>query len=155
MDKDAKGIQLTADQARRALVFSEAVVTAAFKEVLMNEPQNSTASFFDMRPTMGRSEPILTGGSAADCLAPQAPYKVGSPPQCSSDREGIPNLTIVIPPDVDQYAVIGFGDVHEWAMLNDVTWKKVNVTSRLGMQEIDVLRMLAVALLREKHGDLK
>jgi len=197
----------------------------------MSETQGADASFFDMMyptvyPTKMPSEPILTGGSAADCLAAQAPDKVGSPCQCCSGRgvvrafdygtlmskqsscpkcggtgidievvsenmaaggvgrdvrgatplytamnsaksedmmadyigaekSGIPNMTIAHSVGGDRYALVGFGDVHEWVMRNDVAWKKVNVESpRLGMQEIDVLRMLAVALLREKHGDL-
>jgi hypothetical protein len=67
----------------------------------------------------------------------------------------IPKTRIVQRTDTKENCLCGFDDVDLWGRLNDPTWEKLTrECNRAGLQAEDRIRLLAVALLREKHGQL-
>ena len=67
----------------------------------------------------------------------------------------IPKTTLAQTVDGKRYALTGFDEVDLWGRLNDPTWAKLTTEcNQAGLQAEDRIRLLAVALLREKHGQL-
>jgi len=65
----------------------------------------------------------------------------------------IPKLAIAQTLNGGMYAVAGFDLVDTWACQNDPMWKRLTIECQQnGFQEEDRIKILAVALLREKHG---
>jgi hypothetical protein len=67
----------------------------------------------------------------------------------------IPKTRLVQTVDGKRYALTGFDEVDMWGRLHDPTWAKLTMEcNQAGLQTEDRIRLLAVALLREKHGQL-
>jgi len=65
----------------------------------------------------------------------------------------IPMLKIIKKIDGSAYGIEGFDAINRWAMMYDPTWVRVFLEN-INMQREDILTVLCVALLREKHGQL-
>jgi hypothetical protein len=67
----------------------------------------------------------------------------------------IPKTALVKGAASGRYALTGFDEVDLWGRLNDPTWARLTLECGLfGLREEDKIRLLAVALLREKYGQL-
>lgn len=67
----------------------------------------------------------------------------------------VPAIQIVERIDGAAYGLVDFSRVDEWGQKYDTTWSQLTRECRSrGFSEDDRIRLLAIALLRQKHGQL-